>query len=124
MTKEGLVNQKETGRPHYYTYIFKGENQQLETWHPRFSYYGYRYLQIEGDIEVLKDIESCFIYNSAEKTGDFECSNPLFNDAYRLPLLPHCAGTHDFSPVIVLPQFFPKLNPPLFRCLPNRLLPS
>lgn len=84
LTKEGLVNQKQTGRPHYYTYVLKGGNQQLETWHPRFSYYGYRYLQIEGDIEVLKDIESCFVYNSAEKTGDFECSNPLFNDAYRL----------------------------------------
>ena len=84
LTKEGLVNQKQTGRPHYYTYILKGGKQQLETWHPRFSYYGYRYLQIEGDIEVLKNIESCFVYNSAEKTGDFECSNPLFNDAYRL----------------------------------------
>ena len=81
LTQEGLVNQKQTGRPHYYTYILKGGS---ETWHPRFSYYGYRYLQIEGDIEVLKNIESCFVYNSAPKTGAFECSNPLFNDAYRL----------------------------------------
>lgn len=82
LTKEGLVNQKQTGRPHFYTYILKGGTR--ETWHPRFSYYGYRYLQIEGDIEVLKKVESCFVYNSAPKTSTFECSNPLFNDAYRL----------------------------------------
>ena len=88
LTPDGLVNQKQTGRPHYYTYILRGHEgtgaRGHETWHPRFSYYGYRYLQIEGDIEVLKKVESCFVYNSAPKTGDFECSNPLFNDAYRL----------------------------------------
>ncbi len=82
LTKEGLVNQKQTGRPHYYTYILKGGGP--EVWHPRFSYYGYRYLQVEGDIEVLRKVESCFVYNAADKTGAFECSNPLFNDAYRL----------------------------------------
>lgn len=86
LTKEGLVNQKQTGRPHYYTYILRGSGYPLtsEMWHPRFSYYGYRYLQIEGDIEVLKDVKSCFVYNSARKTGSFECSNQLLNDAYRL----------------------------------------
>ena len=99
LTKEGMVNQKQTGRPHFYTYILRGEGKEVrgelhkrdgsfcvnsETWHPRFSYYGYRYLQVEGDIEVLKKVESCFVYNSAKKTGHFECSNQLFNDAYRL----------------------------------------
>ena len=97
LTTDGLVNQKQTGRPYYYTYILRGDRQtnhkvqssklkaqSQETWHPRFSYYGYRYLQVEGDIDVLKKVESCFVYNSARKTGSFECSNPLFNDAYRL----------------------------------------
>ena len=82
LTPEGLCNQKQTGRPHYYTYILKGEDK--ETWHPRFSYYSYRYLQIEGDIKVLKDIKSCFIYNSAQRIGEFECSNPLINDTHKL----------------------------------------
>ena len=82
LTPEKLCNQKQTGRPHYYTYILKGEGK--ETWHPRFSYYSFRYLQIEGDIEVLKDIQSCFIYNSAQRIGAFECSNPLINDTHRL----------------------------------------
>ena len=82
LTPEGLCNQKQTGRPHYYTYILKGEGK--ETWHPRFSYYSYRYLQIEGDIKVLKDIKSFFIYNSAQRIGEFECSNPLINDTHKL----------------------------------------
>ncbi len=82
LTQEGAVNQRQTGRPHFYTYTLKGKG--TEKWHPRFSYYGYRYLQVEGDIEVIQDVQSCFVYNSAKKTGDFECSNTLFNNAYRL----------------------------------------
>lgn len=88
LTEAGLVNQRQTGRPHYYAYTLRGEEGRKrkgeETWHPRFSYYGYRYLQVEGDIEVLKNIRSCFVYNSARKIGEFECSNPLFNHTYRI----------------------------------------
>ena len=82
LTADGLVNQKQTGRPHYYTYILKGDG--TEHWHPRFSYYSFRYLQVEGDIDVLKQVESCFVYNAAPRTGTFECSNPLINDTHRL----------------------------------------
>lgn len=99
LTDDGYVNQRQTGRPHYYTYTLRGSNtapSQItpltsestpltsEVWHPRFSYYGYRYLQIEGDLEVLKQVQSCFVYNSAQRIGDFECSNPLINDTHRL----------------------------------------
>lgn len=83
LTPEGTVNQKQTGRPHYYTYILKGDGK-AETWHPRFSYYSYRYLQVEGDIHVLKKVESCFVYNSAPRIGSFECSNPLLNQTHQL----------------------------------------
>ena len=82
LDKEGLVNQRQTGRPHYYTYILKGGT--IEVWHPRISNYSILYLQIEGDIEVLKKIESCFVYNSAERTGSFECSNPRINATHQL----------------------------------------
>ena len=82
LTAEGFVNQRQTGCPHYYIYTLKGNG--TEKWHPNFSYYGYRYIQVEGAIDVLKDIQSCFVYNSARKIGDFECSNQLFNDTYRI----------------------------------------
>ena len=81
LDKDGLVNQQQTGRPHYYTYILGGG---VETWYPRFSYYSFRYLQVEGDINVLKKVESCFVYNSAERTGSFECSNPRINATHQL----------------------------------------
>jgi len=81
LDSQGHVSQKQTGRPHYYTYTLKGEGE--ESWHPRFSYYGFRYIEVETKAELL-DLKSCFIYNSARKIGSFECSNPLFNDAYRI----------------------------------------
>ena len=86
---DGLVSQKQTGRPHYYTYTLKGgttdgKTAVREVWHPRFSYYSYRYLQVEGDLEVLLKLTSCFIYCSAARTGSFECSNPLINKTHTL----------------------------------------
>lgn len=92
LTGEGAVNQRQTGRQHSYEYTLKGEGD--ETWHPRFSYYGYRYIQVEGaalkgqknpgKLPVLKKIRSCFIYNSAANVSTFETSNPIFNAAHRL----------------------------------------
>ena len=92
LTDEGACNQRQTGRQYYYEYTLKGEGD--ETWHPRFSYYGYRYIQVEGAVlrgqknpgklPVLKNIQSCFVYNSARKVSTFECSNPIFNAAHRL----------------------------------------
>ena len=83
LDKNGLVDQRQTGRPHYYTYTLKG-SLQAESWHPRFSYYSFRYLQIEGDIDVLKKVEACFVYNSAERIGSFECSNPRINATHQI----------------------------------------
>ena len=92
LTDEGACNQRQTGRQHYYEYTLKGEGD--ETWHPRFSYYGFRYIQVEGAVlkgqknpqklPVLKNIQSCFVYNSAKKVSMFESSSPIFNAAHRL----------------------------------------
>ena len=83
LTDEGACNQRQTGRQHYYEYTLKGEGD--ETWHPRFSYYGFRYIQVEGAVlkgqknpqklPVLKNIQSCFVYNSAKKVSTFESSS-------------------------------------------------
>ena len=92
LTDEGACNQRQTGRQHYYEYTLKGDGD--ETWHPRFSYYGFRYIQVEGAVlkgqknpqklPVLKNIQSCFVYNSAKKVSTFESSNRIFNAAHRL----------------------------------------
>ena len=92
LTPEGACNQKQSGRPYYYIYTIGSTAE--ETWHPRFSYYGFRYVQIEGaalggeenpdDLPEVRKVSSCFIYNSARKIGTFECSNQRVNDTYTL----------------------------------------
>lgn len=92
LTVEGAANQNQSGRPHYYEYTLKGEG--IESWHPRFSYYGFRYIQVEGAVmkgdknpdklPVVQDIKSCFVYNSAPGTSTFSCSNELFNKTHIL----------------------------------------
>lgn len=92
LNKYGVCDQRQTGRQHYYEYTLKGDG--IETWHPRFSYYGFRYIQVEGavlegqvnphQLPVIKKLNSCFIYNSAPEVSTFECSNPLFTQTHRL----------------------------------------
>lgn len=92
LNADGSCNQKQTGRPHYYIYTLKGEGK--ETWHPRFSYYGFQYIQVEGavlpgeanprNLPVLDSLHSCFIYNSAEQVSSFDCSNEIINGTHRI----------------------------------------
>ncbi len=92
LTKHGVVNQRETGRPHYYEYTLRGNG--IDIWHPRFSYYGFRYIQVEGavmqgepnpdDLPVIYALNSCFVHNSAQEVSTFKCSNELFTKTHRL----------------------------------------
>ncbi len=92
LTRQGVCDQRQTGRPHFYEYTLAGDG--LETWHPRFSYYGFRYIQVEGAVfegqpnpeglPVISKLNSCFVYNSAKEVSSFECSNPLFTATHRL----------------------------------------
>ena len=44
----GAVNQRQTGRQHYYEYTLKGGRGRNVA--SRFSYYGFRYIQVEGAV--------------------------------------------------------------------------
>lgn len=92
LTPENAPDQKQTGRQHIYTYTLKGDGP--ETWHPRFSYYGFRYIMVEGAVVAgqpnpdglpeIENIESCFIYNSAPEKSNFWCSSPVLTGAHKL----------------------------------------
>lgn len=92
LTDDGDVNQRQTGKDHLYRYTLAGTG--IESWHPRFSYYGFRYIQIKGAVlqgepnpdhlPVIRSLQSCFVYNSAQKIGSFECSNQRFNKTYQI----------------------------------------
>ena len=49
---------------------------------PRFSYKGFRYVEITSDKPLKldkKSLNSCFVHTDVPEIGSFECSNPLFN---------------------------------------------
>lgn len=77
------ANQKATGSPYYFTYILKGDGE--ETWEPRFSYYGFRYAQVDlispshGVLPKVLSIEMKHTRNSAPQSGTFYSSDTLFN---------------------------------------------
>ena len=92
LKEDGTVQQKQSGGPYYLEYILKGNG--AETWQPRFTYYGYRYVQVNGvaqkdssneiSLPILLAVKSLHTRNAAEKTGTFTCSNDLFNRTYTL----------------------------------------
>lgn len=88
---DGMANQKATGSVSYYEYILKGVAN--ETWSPRFSYYGFRYVQVDilpmanktkKDSTKINSIQALHTRNSADSVSTFTCSNELFNKTYRL----------------------------------------
>jgi alpha-L-rhamnosidase len=87
----GLVTQRSSGGPSYFVYTLRGSG--AETWHPRFSYYGFRYVQVEGATlkadandakPVLLSLEGQFVHSSAQVTGDFSGSDDLLDRIHGL----------------------------------------
>lgn len=83
----GLVTQRSSGGPEYFTYTLKGRG--VERWHPLFSYYGFRYLQVEiaqpeSQKPEILSIEGQFVHSSASSVGEFATSDPLLDKIHRL----------------------------------------
>lgn len=91
LNQQGLVSQRTSGRPAFYRYTLRGGAP--ETWHPRFSYYGFRYLEIKGAtrnpklsarLPFLLAVSGQFVHSSAASASRFSCSNPLFNHIHAI----------------------------------------
>jgi len=68
------------------TYICKGEGTEI--WEPRFTYHGFRYVEVSGlstgpDQETLKGV---VVYSSVDTVGSFRCSDPQINRLHELAL--------------------------------------
>ncbi|MES1223915.1 MAG: family 78 glycoside hydrolase catalytic domain, partial [Bacteroidota bacterium] len=63
-------------------YILKG--QGFETWNPRFTFHGFRYIEITGwpGKPTLNDIEGLRMNSDVQEAGSFECSNTMFNQLH------------------------------------------
>lgn len=55
--------------------------QGWQTWHPSMSYFGFRYIKVEGiEGEVVKEqFTGIAVYSNLKRTGEFCCSNSLLN---------------------------------------------
>ena len=89
LTDDGLVTQRSFDGPVWFTYTLRG--QGVERWHPRFTYGGFRYVQVQlipaPDSQApprVVELTGAFIHSSARPTGIFQTSNPLFNRIHRL----------------------------------------
>ncbi len=87
INEQELANQKASGSPYYFSYTLQSDSE--ETWQPKFTYYGFRYVQVEGAVpdtsanhsllpQILK-LTSLHSRNSNPANGSFSCSNTLFN---------------------------------------------
>ncbi len=92
INSDNTVNQRASGYPYYFSYILKGD--EIETWKPKFSYYGFRYIQVSGGIPsgennpenlpVIERLTFLHTRNSSPGNGTFTCSNDLLNRIHSL----------------------------------------
>jgi len=89
--KDGQVLQRTSGGPQWFSYTLRGSG--VETWHPRFSYYGFRYVQVESNSSgagnrggrVLRLVGSA-VHSSSRAVGEFSTSEELLNRIHNLIL--------------------------------------
>ncbi len=57
----------------------------VEIWEPRFTFHGFRYAEVEGWPGALEagDIQAVVVHSDMERTGWFECSDPLINQLHQ-----------------------------------------
>jgi alpha-L-rhamnosidase len=60
-------------------YILKGGKEEI--YEPRFTYHGFRYVELTGfpGVPTLDTIRGRVVHTSVSQTGNFSCSNPLLN---------------------------------------------
>jgi len=67
------------------TDVYTLSGRGTETWEPRFTYHGFRYVEVRGwpGKPALNAIEGRVVHDDLRRTGDFTCSNPLLNQIHR-----------------------------------------
>lgn len=75
---ENLRDAKQTD-----TFILRGG--ELEVFEPRFTFHGFRYVEIVGypGTPALGDVTGCVVHSAASPSGTFACSNEMVNQLHR-----------------------------------------
>jgi len=77
-------------------YILSGRGE--ETWEPRFSYDGFRWVEVQGWPGELTADQICgrVVHTDFAQVGDFACSNELLNTIQRLTLWSYRGNFHGY----------------------------
>ncbi len=89
INSDSNITQASGGGPYELNYILRGKG--IESWQPRFTYYGFRYAEVEilepekmeGKTEIL-ELKKLHTRNSSPTVGNFSCSDTLFNQIFEL----------------------------------------
>lgn len=75
-------------------YICTGEGK--ERWTPRFTYHGFRYLELSGVTEQPDPswIKVITVYTDVDERGSFECSDPTINRLHELAIRTMLSNIH------------------------------
>lgn len=91
LREDGTPDQRVTGKNYSWDYYMN--DQPLQEYAPKFTYTGFRYLQVEGAVPaqlegqvqgmegapVIESLVGEFVYPEMERMGEFSCSNELYN---------------------------------------------
>jgi hypothetical protein len=86
---DGFLTQRSSGGPYELNYTLKGDG--IESWQPRFTYYGFRYAEVHisdpsdaTDKTEIVEMKLLHTRNSSPAVGTFSCSDTLFNQTFDL----------------------------------------
>jgi len=81
----GMINQENLrGARAEDVYILKGEGD--EVWEPRFTYHGFRYVELSGfpGVPAVNTLRGRVVHSAVEPAGSFSCSKPILNSLQRI----------------------------------------
>ena len=75
-------------------YIFSGKEN--EEWEPRFTYHGFRYVEMTGfpGKPGLENIEGVFVHSDVGRTGEFLSSDTMINKLHQTALWTELSNMH------------------------------
>ena len=91
----GMINQENLrGARAEDIYILKGEGE--EVYEPRFTYHGFRYVEISGfpGAPSADTLRGRVVHTAVEQTGSFACSKPVLNGLQRIIVWGQTSNLH------------------------------
>ena len=95
LNPDGTVNQENLRHARAEdVYILSGQGE--ETWEPRFTYHGFRYIQIAGwpGEPGPEMVEGRVVRSAVETSGTFECSSDLINRIHKMIVWTESGNLH------------------------------